>query len=67
MVYVVCKEKTIGDLYEKYSACELTIRDHNDNVMLWYGEFEDMPIKYAGVVFQKCTVNNYNAEIEVII
>lgn len=67
MVYVACKEKTIGDLYEEYSACELTIRDHDDNVILWYGEFEDMPIKYACVVFQKCTVNSYDAEIEVII
>lgn len=58
---------TLADLYNDYSACDLTLRDHNDNVMIWYGEFSDMPIRYACMGFQKCTVNMHDVEIEVII
>ena len=65
--YDIKRYLTLADLYREYSPHDLTIRDHNDNAVIWYGEFGDMPIRYACMGFQKCTVNAYEVEIEVII
>ena len=58
---------TIGDLYEQYEACELTIRDYKDNFIIWCGDFEDMPIKYGCTGFKRAFVNVCDGELEVLI
>ena len=56
---------TLGDAYDVFSNYELVIKDHVDNFMIWCGNYEDMPIKYACVVIKE--VNMDINEIEVLV
>lgn len=60
-------KQTLADIYNEYNACWLKIRDHNDNLIMWEGEFEDMPIKFACAGFKEAYLVESDAYLEMIV
>lgn len=57
---------SISEIWQQYDACELTIKD-TDGLLLWHGEFEDMPIKYINEIIVYVMVDDYNIEILIVV
>lgn len=58
--------KSILEIWQQYDACELTIKD-TDGLLVWHGEFEDMPVKYLYEIVVCVLVDDYNAELLIIV
>ena len=56
---------TLGDWYDTLYDYEITIHDVLDDVLLYHGDFDYLPIKFACSGYRSITINNEDKEIEV--
>ena len=58
---------TVFQLYDIYETWEVNIKDIFDNILVWTGNFSDLPLKYAVSKFEGAKVYSDDCEIDIFI